>query len=279
MATREIVVNIDGMSCGGCAGHVRDMLVGLRGVQSAAVDHIAKRAKLTVTGDFEGIAAIRRALDGTKFVLMEEEKPPPPPQEVVIVPAAPVRDDGDDERRRLLSTVDPTAPHYGGIGDAAPYVRVSIADDAGTAATAATTAVLRITGMTCASCVARVSSAIREIPGVSAANVNLLACTASVSFDPAVTGLRRIIDAVAETGYAASPMPTDRDSKRKALAHVQEIAYYRRRFLIALFFAVPLVVMMILELIPNTAEKIVHAVVFRGVQVHGLVGLVLATPV
>ena len=53
-----------------------------------------------------------------------------------------------------------------------------------TAVTATTRADLPIEGMTCASCVARVERALKAVPGVEEAHVNLVTGRASVTFDP-----------------------------------------------------------------------------------------------
>ncbi len=60
--------------------------------------------------------------------------------------------------------------------------------------------VFRVHGMSCASCVARVERALKEVPGVISASVNLASETAVVEYDEgtALAGLRR---AVANAGY------------------------------------------------------------------------------
>lgn len=60
--------------------------------------------------------------------------------------------------------------------------------------------VFRVHGMSCASCVARVERALKEVPGVVSASVNLASETAVVEYDEgtALAGLRR---AVANAGY------------------------------------------------------------------------------
>ena len=71
-------------------------------------------------------------------------------------------------------------------------------------------AVLEIEGMTCASCVARVERALRQVPGVQEASVNLATETAEVHtrgvLDPAV-----LVEAVAQMGYTARPAAQVRD--------------------------------------------------------------------
>ena len=59
-----------------------------------------------------------------------------------------------------------------------------------------------IRGMTCASCAGRVEKALAQVPGVSAASVNLATDTASVATDGSL-GAGPLIEAVKQAGYEA----------------------------------------------------------------------------
>lgn len=63
---------------------------------------------------------------------------------------------------------------------------------------------LAIRGMTCAACAARVSAALQAVPGVRAANVNLMLHTASIETQKKVP-VADLIAAVSAAGYDASP--------------------------------------------------------------------------
>ena len=63
---------------------------------------------------------------------------------------------------------------------------------------------LRIQGMHCASCQRKVGDALRAVPGVAAANVDLAFHRASVSFDPSLASIDSLIAAVESSGYHAS---------------------------------------------------------------------------
>ena len=63
---------------------------------------------------------------------------------------------------------------------------------------------LPIGGMTCAACQHHVEVALREVPGVGSAEVNLLANKATVTYDPSAVRLEALLGAVAEAGYEAS---------------------------------------------------------------------------
>src|SRR6478672_5081788 len=60
---------------------------------------------------------------------------------------------------------------------------------------------LPITGMTCASCVNRVEKALKKVPGVSAASVNLSSEQAAVSYDAAQVAPAQLLQAVERAGY------------------------------------------------------------------------------
>ena len=60
---------------------------------------------------------------------------------------------------------------------------------------------LAVGGMTCGHCKNAVEKAVRGLPGVLAAEVDLAAGKLSVEFDPAKTGLPAIKTAIVEEGY------------------------------------------------------------------------------
>jgi Cu+-exporting ATPase len=74
---------------------------------------------------------------------------------------------------------------------------------------------LPIEGMTCASCVARVEKALKKVPGVGSAEVNLATETATVTL-AAGTRPEALVEAVHKAGYAArlAPLPQARTADR-----------------------------------------------------------------
>jgi len=70
-----------------------------------------------------------------------------------------------------------------------------------------TTLSLRIDGMTCASCVARVEKALRRVPGVDQASVNLATGLAEVSASTQVADAAALVEAVHKAGYEAFAAP------------------------------------------------------------------------
>jgi P-type Cu+ transporter len=122
---------------------------------------------------------------------------------------------------------------------------------------------LAIGGMTCASCAARVQKKLNKLDGVTA-TVNFATETASVAF-PATVNADELISVVEQAGYTAAmpepgpeEPPGDQDEARQA-------ASLRRRLLVSLTLAVPVV-----------ALAMIPALQFRSWQ---WVSLALATPV
>ena len=129
-----------------------------------------------------------------------------------------------------------------------------------------TTTKLSIGGMTCASCVGRVEKALRAVPGVLKADVNLATETAGIeavaTLAPAV-----LVQAVERAGYSASIKGAkvggaDEDARRAASAS-REL----RHVIIAAFLSLPLVLPMLLAPFGLDAA------------VPGWVQLIFATPV
>jgi Cu+-exporting ATPase len=71
---------------------------------------------------------------------------------------------------------------------------------------------LEIEGMSCASCVGRAERALRQVPGVLEANVNLAAERASVRLVEGAATTATLAAAVAKAGYAARPVGGPKDT-------------------------------------------------------------------
>ncbi len=96
---------------------------------------------------------------------------------------------------------------------------------------------LQISGMTCASCVSHVEQALRELPGVSKAVVNLAMGTAKVEYIPGSVSLAQMVQAVRDVGYEATAKTDSAQAiDREREARQREI----RRQGLYLVFATPL---------------------------------------
>jgi Cu+-exporting ATPase len=101
-----------------------------------------------------------------------------------------------------------------------------------------------IEGMTCASCVNRITRHLRKTDGVEGANVNLATESATVRFDPAVTDVSRLAQAVEAAGYIARIDQIEADdvkSEEPSFAD-RHLADIRRRLVVATVLTLPILV-------------------------------------
>jgi Cu+-exporting ATPase len=99
---------------------------------------------------------------------------------------------------------------------------------------------LKIDGMTCVSCVNRVEKALRRVPGVEDASVNLATERASIRYLGNADIVDRLIGAVEQTGYEAKPIQReDGQADREREARDAEIAGLRRSVFIAAILTLP----------------------------------------
>ena len=97
-------------------------------------------------------------------------------------------------------------------------------------------ATLNVGGMTCAACVMHVEHALRGVPGVMDAAVNLATERARVSYVPGLAGITDFREALEDGGYRLDGVEGDeRDSvaELERLARTEEIRYFRNRCAIA----------------------------------------------
>ncbi len=106
-----------------------------------------------------------------------------------------------------------------------------------------TTIELSVTGMTCASCVGRVEKALKAVPGVSNASVNLATERAGITAAGGVPA-NALIQAVAKAGYEARPLSAE-SSHTDAVAERQaaELKSLKRALTVATVFALPVFIL------------------------------------
>ena len=138
---------------------------------------------------------------------------------------------------------------------------------------------LAIDGMTCASCVARVEKALKAVPGVTEATVNLATERASVR---GTADAQALVAAIASAGYPARPVSrASSDSDAAAQRKDAEHAALKRDLIIAAVLALPVFILeMGSHLIPA-----MHHLVMRTIGMEWswylqfvLTTLVLAVP-
>lgn len=107
---------------------------------------------------------------------------------------------------------------------------------------ASTVTELGIGGMTCASCVAHVTRALKKVPGVTDATVNLASERASVQHGADVP-VRTLVDAVAAAGYEATVAADDAHADdADAARRDREIRRKRQLLILGIALAIPTVV-------------------------------------
>ena len=137
------------------------------------------------------------------------------------------------ERAEIRFDATPDLPAVlGAIGKAGYSVGTAVTD-------------LAIEGMTCASCVGRVERALKAVPGVTAAAVNLATNRAQVTHLPNIAAAS-LIEAVRAAGYSAERIgdepPADRGDRESA-ARAAEIHGLGRSLALAAVLTVPLMVL------------------------------------
>lgn len=163
------------------------------------------------------------------------------------------------------------------FGDRAdPQAAVGAIESAGYAVREETTE-LGIEDMTCASCVGRVEKALRQIPGVSEANVNLATERARVRHSAGIVTTAMLEAAVEQAGYkarrlsAATASSDVQDSERRE----NEARGLRRSLLIAALLTLPVFVLeMGSHLIPAMHHWVLGVL---GEQRNGYLQFVLTT--
>ncbi|CAI0902291.1 Copper-transporting P-type ATPase [Serratia liquefaciens] len=163
------------------------------------------------------------------------------------------------------------------FGDRAdPQAAVGAIESAGYAVREETTE-LGIEDMTCASCVGRVEKALRQIPGVIEANVNLATERARVRHSAGIVTTAMLEAAVEQAGYkarrlsAATASLDDQDSERRE----NEARGLRRSLLIAALLTLPVFVLeMGSHLIPAMHHWVLGVL---GEQRNGYLQFVLTT--
>jgi len=126
---------------------------------------------------------------------------------------------------------------------------------------------LDLEGMTCASCAMRIEKGLKKVPGVKDAQVNLASERATVTYDPAQTGIEQMVQKVEAVGYKATPVlasqgtpagvPVQADAANTPVAPVSslvqgdelserrqaEIVRKRNLLLLGIVFTLPVVIL------------------------------------
>ncbi|XP_065178991.1 copper-transporting ATPase 2-like [Sycon ciliatum] len=129
---------------------------------------------------------------------------------------------------------------------------------------------LVVGGMTCSSCVNVIEGRVAKLSGVKSITVGLSTSSARVEYDASIIGPRDIIACITEAGFTAElACESDRVS---TLSHKQDIAKWRKAFLLSLLTAVPTLIISLALHRPCQATFVID-----GLSVHNLLLLILCS--
>ncbi len=112
---------------------------------------------------------------------------------------------------------------------------------------------LPVSGMSCAACARTIERTLSGTPGVERAKVNFATSTATVEYNPDRVRPADFVGAIEELGYGVPEKPAAADAAEPG---------YRRRFLVAVVFAAPVMVLGMLHRLPWLQLALTLPVVF-----------------
>ncbi len=123
----------------------------------------------------------------------------------------------------------------------------------------------KIKGMHCASCAVTIEKGIAKIPGVSSSSVNYALEQAAVEFDPVKTEPMAFHKVVIDNGYQVVGHDMSAMKPEDHMAHRTDVKAAKRKAVIALAFAVPALLLAMLE-VPNSGlvQAILATIVVLG---------------
>jgi P-type Cu+ transporter len=142
---------------------------------------------------------------------------------------------------------------------------------------AESTVTLAIEGMHCGSCIGLVETALKKLPGVLSASVNLASERAQVRYVEGLVSPEALAEAVTSAGYPARPLGSDLGENERRDRRAAESESLRRATLLAVALTLPVVVLeMGHHLIPAFGQFIHDTI---GMQTNRLIQFALTTAV
>ncbi len=137
--------------------------------------------------------------------------------------------------------------------------------------------IIPVSGMTCASCANSVEKAIRKLPGIQEVSVNFASEKAKVIFNSAEVRISEIKKAIANVGYKAMDVVSDKDTDQDRERREVEMNSLWKRFLISASFTLPLLYIAMGHMLgfplPEVIMPEMHPINF------GLIQLLLVLPI
>ena len=152
------------------------------------------------------------------------------------------------------------------IDDAGFDAKLISSEPEGAQLQSSSTVQLKIYGLSDAASATEIENLLRAKDGVKSAVISLATSRANIRYDPAVTGLRTIVETVENSGYNALVADSDdNNAQLESLAKTKEIQEWKQAFVTSLSFAIP--VFLISMIIP----MFIPALNFGAIEIiHGL---------
>ena len=69
---REIVLNVNGMACGGCENRIQNAIKNIEGVENVVADHNSGKVAITLNKDIE-IETIKEVIEDIGYEVVKED--------------------------------------------------------------------------------------------------------------------------------------------------------------------------------------------------------------
>lgn len=103
---------------------------------------------------------------------------------------------------------------------------------------------IKVGGMTCAMCVKAIEDVLNKLNGVNQATVNLASEKAYVTYNPQMTSVAEMKDAIEDLGYEYLGLEGELDESEEERAREKDLNDKRNRLIVAFAFSIPLMVLM-----------------------------------
>jgi P-type Cu+ transporter len=103
--------------------------------------------------------------------------------------------------------------------------------------------IIPVTGMTCSNCAMNIERALRKVPGVINASVNLANERVSVEYTSGVANADGMIAAIEKAGYGVIKPDAAEGEESEIIARTKEIKNQTRKFLLGIIFTLPLFIL------------------------------------
>lgn len=136
-----------------------------------------------------------------------------------------------------------------------------------------------ISGMTCASCATSVEKAIRKIEGVELSNVNIATEKATVKYNPSLTRLSEIKNAITKAGYKPLEIEIQGSSDEEKIRAEKAMKTLWKKFIISAIFSLPLLIIAMGHLLglqlPTFIDPMVNPLNFALAQIILVIPVVI----